>query len=246
MIKHSSATPKYIQLAQSLEEQINSGAFKADERLYSESELCKKYDVSRITVRQALSLLESKDLIYTVHGKGTFVKIPMLSQNLTQIVSFSKMLSLKGLEGKTEIESFNVNVTSSKAKEALKLADYNKMCSLKLVASAQNSPVALYKSYFKEDFGEKMLDAAKQMEKLGLAFTTLDLYEKIGVKLGKAEQTLTAENLDKKTAELFGLPEQTALVVLESVFYDIDGNPLEYKTGKYRADIYSFKMTRTL
>lgn len=40
MINHDSATPKYIQLAEELEQQIHQGIFKADERLYSENELC--------------------------------------------------------------------------------------------------------------------------------------------------------------------------------------------------------------
>ena len=246
MINHNSAIPKYVQLAEKLEEQINGGAFKADERLYSENELCQKYDVSRITVRQAFRLLESKDLIYTVHGKGTFVKLPMLSQSLPQIVSFSKMLSSKGLAGSTQIKSFHKNVQNEKARSRLKNNDSDGLFNLNLVASVENSPVAFYESFFSMSVGESMYSIADELAGTNTPFTTLDIYPKTDITLGRAEQSITAENLDAEMSGLLGLPQGTALIVLESVFYDSFGVPVEYKIGRYRSDIYSFKMTRTL
>ena len=43
-----SSVPKYIRLANELEKQINDGFFKADEKLLSENELCKMYNISRM------------------------------------------------------------------------------------------------------------------------------------------------------------------------------------------------------
>ena len=246
MINHGSATPKYIQLAEELEQQINKGIIKADERLYSENELCKKYDVSRITVRQAFRLLESKDLIYTVYGKGTFVKMPLLSQSLPEIVSFSKMLSLKGLEGSTKIKSYHMNIKNEKAQKALRLSEDDNLFNLNLLGCVENSPVALYQSFFSPALGERMETLAREMSGLNVPFTTLDLYKKTDIKLSHVEQSISAENLDSKLSSLFGLPCGTALVVLQSVFYDESNTPVEYKIGRYRSDIYSFKMTRTL
>jgi len=246
MINHASATPKYIQLAENLEELISKGEIKADERLYSENELCKKYDVSRITVRQALSILEAKDLIYTVHGKGTFVKMPTLSQSLTEIVSFSKMLSLKGLKGSTKIESFSPSSKNCKARELLKLNEEEKLQRLNLLGFVESSPVTFYRSYFNEELGEKMYNQALKMESMKKPFTTLDLYKALNIKLSHVEQTITAEVTDSETNAVFGLNENGALVVLESVFYDAHSNPIEYKIGRYRSDFYSFKMKRML
>ncbi|MFQ7877126.1 GntR family transcriptional regulator [Enterocloster sp.] len=44
------------------------------------STLCQQYDVSRITVRQALNLL-IQDMAFSVHGKGTFVNLLPLTMN---------------------------------------------------------------------------------------------------------------------------------------------------------------------
>lgn len=57
-----------------LEVQINTGQIAAGSRLPTELELCKKYNVSRQTVRQAILLLREDNLVETVKGSGTYVK----------------------------------------------------------------------------------------------------------------------------------------------------------------------------
>ena len=83
-------------------------------------------------------------------------------------------------------------------------------------------------------------------ESMKKPFTTLDLYKALNIKLSHVEQTITAEVTDSETNAVFGLNENGALVVLESVFYDAHSNPIEYKIGRYRSDFYSFKMKRML
>ena len=108
MVNHTSSVPLYIQLAAELEEAIYNKEYKDGEKLLSENQLCKQYSVSRITVRQALSKLEQKNLVYSVHGKGTFVRLADMSQSLVKIVSFQKTLEQKGLTGHTEIEEYTL------------------------------------------------------------------------------------------------------------------------------------------
>ena len=103
MINHNSSIPLYIQLASELEEGIYNKKYNDGEKLPSENQLCKQHNVSRITVRQALSKLERKNLVYSVHGKGTFVRLADMSQSLIKITSFNKTLEQKGLTGHTEI-----------------------------------------------------------------------------------------------------------------------------------------------
>lgn len=63
---------KYFQLMEDLKEQIISGKIKAGEKLPSENELSQNYQVSRQTVRKALSILQNAGYIYAEHGRGTF------------------------------------------------------------------------------------------------------------------------------------------------------------------------------
>lgn len=65
--------PKYIDLMNWIREQILSGEFNVGMRLPSENELGKKFLISRQTVRQATSVLESEGLLERRRGSGTYV-----------------------------------------------------------------------------------------------------------------------------------------------------------------------------
>ena len=67
--------PIYRQLSDLLEARLAEAA-KPGDRLPSEAELSHEYDVNRLTVRRALSELNQRGLIETVHGKGSFVAPP--------------------------------------------------------------------------------------------------------------------------------------------------------------------------
>ena len=65
------ANPKYQQIAEVLRQRIQGGAFQ--HHLPTEQALCAEFGVSRQTVRQALSLLQSEGLIERRQGSGSFI-----------------------------------------------------------------------------------------------------------------------------------------------------------------------------
>ncbi|WP_455631197.1 substrate-binding domain-containing protein [Megamonas sp.] len=69
----SADTPKYTDLMNWIREQILSGEFTIGMRLPSENELGKKFSISRQTVRQATSVLESEGLLERRRGSGTYI-----------------------------------------------------------------------------------------------------------------------------------------------------------------------------
>ena len=74
----------------------------------SETEMIEQFDVSRITVRQALELLVEEGLIYRRRGRGTFVAVPGIEQGLNRIVSFTEDMRRRGLHPGTEVISTSV------------------------------------------------------------------------------------------------------------------------------------------
>ena len=67
------AKPRYKELADELREEILSGTYKAD-AFPTESDLCKRYAVSRFTVREALRSLQTEGLISRKRGSGTSIQ----------------------------------------------------------------------------------------------------------------------------------------------------------------------------
>ncbi len=66
---------KYLMIVDWAKNYIANGHLSPGERFYSEKELCDIHNVSRQTVRQALMVLESQDIIWRKRGSGTFVKV---------------------------------------------------------------------------------------------------------------------------------------------------------------------------
>src|SRR4051794_21458005 len=110
-----SALPYYAQLYAILKARITGGEWPAGHRLPSESELCGLYDVSRITVRQALSQLEREGCITRGRGKGTFVRDTRLTTAPRTVSSFSSELNDLGMKPGSRI----LDVRRTRATEAL-------------------------------------------------------------------------------------------------------------------------------
>ncbi|CCH15818.1 GntR family transcriptional regulator [Micromonospora lupini] len=73
MVDEMSPVPFYVQLADALAKQIESGKLKPRQPLPSESTLQQEYGVARGTVRSAVRLLRERGLVVTFTGRGTFV-----------------------------------------------------------------------------------------------------------------------------------------------------------------------------
>ncbi|MEA4854407.1 MAG: FadR/GntR family transcriptional regulator [Christensenella sp.] len=63
----------YIQIYTQVLDKIKSGAFQVGDKLPSEKELCKQFNVSRAPVREALCALELNGIVDSIRGGGVYV-----------------------------------------------------------------------------------------------------------------------------------------------------------------------------
>lgn len=73
-LNKESKLPMYAQLFESIRQKISSGELLEGEKLPFEHELCTQYDISRTTVRQAMSDLEKEGYIKKDSRKGDVCK----------------------------------------------------------------------------------------------------------------------------------------------------------------------------
>ncbi len=85
MLNRNSHVPLYIQLADLIRKQIEQGIIKPGDKLPSESEMIKSYQLGRLTVRESLSILANEGLIDKKHGKGTFCKSAEVSKKRLKV-----------------------------------------------------------------------------------------------------------------------------------------------------------------
>ncbi len=100
--------PKYQIIENDLIDKINHSIYKYKEAIPSEAELCKQYNCSRVTVRQALANLAHKGFIKKIQGSGAFVEKTKVIQRNPYIVGFTEDMISKGKVPRTEVNSFSV------------------------------------------------------------------------------------------------------------------------------------------
>lgn len=66
--------PVYVQLADLIAKRIEADELKPDYPIPSEAWMQQRYGVARNTARRAVELLRERGLVYTIGGRGTFVK----------------------------------------------------------------------------------------------------------------------------------------------------------------------------
>ncbi|MFD0529117.1 winged helix-turn-helix domain-containing protein [Kitasatospora arboriphila] len=67
--------PKYVQVADTLRDEIESGALRPGQKLPSHRELAQRFGIAEMTVQQALRILRDRDgLITSAAGRGSFVR----------------------------------------------------------------------------------------------------------------------------------------------------------------------------
>ncbi len=90
-IDYYSATPKYLQLANSIIRAINEGKLKKNDTLPSINELSFEFEISRDTAEKGYKHLKNIGVLGSVPGKGYFVKNAELNQTLKIFLLFNKL-----------------------------------------------------------------------------------------------------------------------------------------------------------
>lgn len=245
MVNKAGSIPLYKQIAESLTKKIKEGKFKSG-KLPSEKELCETYFVSRISIRQAIKILEQNGIVYSVQGKGTYIYPVPIRQSLMHVTNFEKTLQEKGLKGSTVILSFDKHIASKPKYRTHKTIEIKNANSLKLLGLGDGNPIVYYHSMLRGDIGSSMCELAFRMSAEGIAYSTLDLYALIQKPIFRIEQEIFAENASSLVSSLLKNGQNDAVLRLESLIYDEDDSIMEHKIGFYRSDIYSFQILRSL
>ena len=114
------------QIAEQIRESITDGTLKADDRLPTEEELARQFQVSRPTIREALKRLAAQSLVRSRRGPtgGTFINRPSheeVSSNLTTatalLVSLGEIKIPEILEARQELEVLCVRQAADRCGE---------------------------------------------------------------------------------------------------------------------------------
>ncbi len=232
-----SPVPLYTQIKEILRNRILDGTYKAHEQMPSESELTRSFEVSRITVRQALGDLQKEGLIFKIHGKGTYVSQPKAFQNLGKLQGFGEAMASMGYETFSQVISFKI-VPADKI-VALKLGlDENEMVSeIRRVRYLNRAPISLDVTYLPRSIGERLIK-----EDLAHRDIFLILENDYGYSLGQAELQIEAMLADESLGRLIHLQEGSPVLRIERLTFTTDNQPLDFEYLYYRGDAFQYRL----
>ena len=98
MLKNDSVIPLYQQVADDIKHRIETSEYVAGQMIPSETKLCEMYQVSRITVRNAISMLVDEEILVKRHGKGTFVQNNKIASDLFNFAGFTTTWEKKNIK----------------------------------------------------------------------------------------------------------------------------------------------------
>lgn len=95
--------PLYSMVVSEAEELIAAGQWRDGDRLPPERELCRRFEVSRATLRQALAELEDRGLVTRHQGRGTFVSKRRAQLPIVGVFSIHDAMEALGLRMATRV-----------------------------------------------------------------------------------------------------------------------------------------------
>jgi GntR family transcriptional regulator len=225
--------PLYYQLKNILLHGIESGEWKPDEQLPTESDIAARFGVSKITVRQALRELADMGRIRREQGRGTFVSPPKLQQGPPELTSFSEEMHRRGLGASSRVLEQEVIEATAVVASALQLKKGDSVFRLKRLRLARSAPMGIQTAHLPAAMVPRLVK--QQLKNVSLYEILRTQYDLVPA---SAHETHSAVLVNKKEARLLQVPPRSPALAAERITFLADGRPLEFVTSIMRGDRY--------
>jgi GntR family transcriptional regulator len=233
--------PQYAVIRETIRREIKTGLYPAFSALPSEKELADRFEVSVLTVRQAVSDLEGEGLVEKSQGKKTTVCPPKQVEPIFVLPSGNNQYvqSKENVEYEL-IRREKVN-PPNEVREKLDLSwtDENVIC-ITRIRSINQSRVSAYDAYLHPVLCEPLLHEG--LANKSLIMTMRDKFKLIPNKILHQVEVITA---NQTIAEYLGIREKKNVMLIESTEYNEDDKPYLHLIEYYPADRYKFQFTIT-
>ena len=231
----ATAAPLYTQIAESLLDQIESGKLAPGHRLAPERELSQTLGVNRVTLRQALQLLETQGLLIRRQGHGTYIAEPKIERQAGKLFSFTRGMERRGYKPGAKVIVFNERPVEASIAKHLKLRVSSPVYEIHRLRFVNKEPVLL------EQFTISV-QRFPNLDKHDLVNRSMfEVMEKeYGVVVSQARQSLEPVLATDYEAKLFGIATGTPLMLERRLSFDKDNQPVEYGKDLYRGDRFRF------
>lgn len=225
--------PAYIRIHDAIKKEIDRGVWEIGQRLPSERDLADDYEVSRMTLRQAITLLVEEGILERRVGSGTYVASHRVQEKMRGTTSFTEIVRSQGKMPSSQLISYQRKLANETEIQQLQLKATDTVVRMERVRFADNVPLVFEVA----SIPEKLIQSFNQEDITEHFFQTLT---DNGYEIGKSQQTIYAKNASERVANYLKVPKNHAVLALTQVSYFTDGRPFEYVHSQYVGDRFEF------
>ena len=232
------ATPRYVQIRNSLRRSIADGEYAVAQALPSENELSRMFGASRVTVRHALAELQKEHLVESQRGKGHFVSRPVVVQPLSRLFGLKELAQDHGLSSRSTVISAETVLARQEIASGLDVEIGSEVFELRRLRYLNEKPFSLDVSYFPVEIGRAI--AACDLENNDVFFL---LESEVGLELGLADIRIELASATSEIAAALETDEGAAMLQLTRKTSTVDGEPVDFEFVVGRGDAFQFQVT---
>ena len=236
----SKKKPRYLELADKLRQEVLRGDYSDPGDFPTESVLCKKYDVSRFTVREALRQLTGEGLISRKRGSGTIVQPATARAGaLHQPLSNVGEILQYALDTKISFEKRPSQEIPAGIAEQIGIKPHGEWFVIhgKRQKAGRKRPVALTIAWINPE----LADSVQKIDLNGATlFGQIELYENITVT--RVTQDIQAIPASKDTAAGLGIEEGDPVLRILRCYFDENDRMFEISENYHPGERFAYSM----
>ncbi|MBY7973706.1 phosphonate utilization transcriptional regulator PhnR [Vibrio fluvialis] len=231
---------QYVKIKDAIVEQIDAGMLTPRQKLPAERKLAESFDTTRVTLREALSLLEAEGKIYREDRRGWFISPETLRYDPSQTLNFTNMALAQNRQPNTELVSAKAVIANKLATKLLNLKPFSDVYRVDRVRYLENRPVVYVTNYIRPELFPNLLD-------FDLSNSLTDIYrEHFGTQYQTIRYRITTSSLLGDMAQALRATSGTPAMVVERVNYNQNGDLIDCDVEYWRHDAISIESVAQL
>jgi DNA-binding GntR family transcriptional regulator len=223
---------------QGLLRDLATGKLRVGTKLVNEQGLATRFDVSRSSVREAVSALVTAGYLERHHGSGTFVvSLPGPRHALDATLSYTHMIADAGMTPGMRVLSIGTRPASSDEAAALKLDRDESIRRLERLRTADGRPVIYSVDVVPERFVSNVADRAFNR-------SLYDVLSSIDEPVISANAVLSPIIADERLSKLLKVRTGSALQQITEVDYNKSGQPIVFSSEWHVPGVFELRVHR--
>lgn len=244
-LDRAAPVPLYYQLRQALLSEIRRTGLKPGDQLPTELEIERRYQVSRSTIRQAITDLVVDGIVERIQGKGTFVAAPQI-RHIPRLTSFKENMLSQGFVPAHRTVASLVAGAHDEVATKLEVSSATPCRFLRRLLLADGEVIGLAETWIPQEVlgaNDRLLEMKSFNE--GSLYDLLESAP-INLVLQHGVERIRATAADRVHAELLGCAQGDPVLSVDRVTYDVEERAVEWTHMVFTGNRYEYpvKMQR--